>query len=100
MPPLPTETIWTIPEIVADQPPPLRTSNQEPFSLQVFDIYTLAPTATISFGSALTHAEALGTIPEFPSLAISLMTLELMCSIKLVKSSFSVESFTRLLSQF
>ncbi|KAI0704566.1 hypothetical protein C8Q76DRAFT_631002 [Earliella scabrosa] len=84
-------------------PPPPPPEEQGPFIVQVFDIYTLASTATIRFEAALTHAEALvqsgylGTVPDSPSLAISLKTLELMRSIKMVKSSFSIEAFTRLL---
>ncbi|KAF9067575.1 hypothetical protein BDP27DRAFT_1534881 [Rhodocollybia butyracea] len=48
---------------------------------------------------ALVKAGFLGAMPQTPSLAISLRTLELLYTIHLFRPSFSVEAFTKVLGQ-
>ncbi|KAH9916348.1 hypothetical protein B0H21DRAFT_703065 [Amylocystis lapponica] len=77
------------------------------FSIAIFDIYTLAPMATIvrredtkTTAEALVSNGYLGTTPISPSLAISLRSLELLRCIRLYKPSFSIEAFGKLLCHF
>lgn len=78
--------------------PPLENLN---FSLEAFDIYTLETSVNIIYSvddlpiQALMKSGYLGNSPAFPSLAISLRTLELFRRIRLRKPSFSVEGFVK-----
>lgn len=71
------------------------------FEIEVVDIYTLDTSVTILCSSedlpinALVKSGYLGNTPMRPTLAISLRTLELFWRIRSRKSSFSVESFTK-----
>lgn len=71
-------------------------------TIDVIDIYSGATSANIPVSGDQTLAEALvmagyfGTTPIYPSLAISLKTLELFRVIHLFKASFSVESFAKM----
>lgn len=72
-------------------------------TIDVIDIYSGATSAGIpvsgnqTFAEALVMAGYLGTTPVYPSLAISLKTLELFRVIRLFKASFSVESFAKMI---
>ncbi|KAH9951708.1 hypothetical protein B0H21DRAFT_842744 [Amylocystis lapponica] len=77
------------------------------FDINVFDIYSLASTATVSRDAdtksaavALVASGYLGITPFSPSLAVSIKTLELLRSIRLFKASFSVEAFGKLLCHY
>lgn len=69
----------------------------------MIDIYSGATSAEIpvagdqTFAEALVAAGYLGTTPIYPSLAISLKTLELLRVIRLFKASFSIEAFTKMI---
>lgn len=71
------------------------------FSISVVDIHSLEVEATIHRNEetkasvALVQAGYLGTVPEQPSLAISLRTLELYHTLRLFKPSFSIEAFAK-----
>ncbi|KAI0686976.1 hypothetical protein C8Q76DRAFT_772245 [Earliella scabrosa] len=74
----------------------------ETSEINVLDIYSTATTATItrserSLVEDLVLHGYLGTSPLFPSLAVSLKTLELLRCLKLFKPSFSMEAFAKLL---
>ncbi|KAH9850690.1 hypothetical protein C2E23DRAFT_734479 [Lenzites betulinus] len=89
--------------------PSYTTPNASPtfsFDIDVFDIFSTSPQASVSSDSALSVAEALvangylGTTPVTPSLAISLQTLELLRRIRLFKASFSLEAFAKLVCYY
>ena len=71
--------------------------------IDVIDIYSGATSAEIpvagdqTFAEVLVAAGYLGTTPIYPSLAISLRTLELLRVIRLFKASFSIEAFTKMI---
>lgn len=71
------------------------------FGINVVDIHSLETEATIHRNEdtkasvALVQAGYLGTVPEQPSLAISLRTLELYHTLRLFKPSFSIEAFAK-----
>ncbi|KAJ3856163.1 hypothetical protein EV368DRAFT_21249, partial [Lentinula lateritia] len=73
------------------------------FKINAVNIYTLEKEVCIHRSKntkaavALVSAGYLGTSPEFPSLAISLQTLELYYTLRLFKPSFSVEAFAKAL---
>lgn len=73
------------------------------FNLEVLNIYTLDETVRIPCTDRETPIQALiksgylGNTPVTPTLAISLRTLELFRRIRLRKSSFSVEAFTKVI---
>ncbi|KAJ4501352.1 hypothetical protein C8R41DRAFT_749665 [Lentinula lateritia] len=73
------------------------------FKIDAVNIYTLEKEVCIHRSEntkaavALVSAGYLGTSPEFPSLAISLQTLELYYTLRLFKPSFSVEAFAKAL---
>ncbi|KAI0350003.1 hypothetical protein OH77DRAFT_1576588 [Trametes cingulata] len=62
--------------------------NWAPVLLKLVDAYVSWPLALVGY---------LGNAPLNPSLAISFKTLELLRCLKLVKASFSIEAFTKLL---
>ncbi len=72
-------------------------------TISILDLYTLDTATTFAIRKGQRKAEALmaaGYIcnaPLFPSLAISVKTLELFRTIRLFKASFSTEAFTKLL---
>jgi hypothetical protein len=75
------------------------------FEIDVIDIYSLATTASISRSADSTSASEalvlngyLGSTPTFPSLAVSLNTLELLYIIRLRKASFSIEAYAKVVS--
>ena len=80
-------------------PPPSNFS----FSIELLDIYTLDTSVVVPCSSeelliqALAKNGYLGNTPMTPSLAISFRTLELFWRIRLRKSSFSVEAFTKVI---
>ncbi|GBE78667.1 hypothetical protein SCP_0115580 [Sparassis crispa] len=87
-----------------EQPPNVPATTDDPspydFMINVMDFYSLASSATISRAEdsrSMAHALVLNgyleTSPVFPSMAISLKTLELLRSLRLVKASFSIEAF-------
>jgi len=98
---------------VAPEPPPtsmdVDPSTETPsagntiFTIDVLDIYTLDASVMIScpdhnfLVEALVQKGYLGNTPIFPSLAISLKTLELFHCLRLRKSSFSMEAFAKVL---
>lgn len=71
------------------------------FSINILDVYSLETeipvqrSADIKANIALVHAGYLGTVPEQPSLAVSLRTLELYHTLRLFKPSFSIEAFAK-----
>ncbi|CDO74426.1 hypothetical protein BN946_scf184764.g2 [Trametes cinnabarina] len=74
------------------------------FDLETIDIYNPARTTTIrrsaadvSIAEVLVRNGFLGTVPLFPSRAVSLKTLELLRIIRLFKPSFSIEAFTKVI---
>lgn len=74
-------------------------------TMNILDIYTTSTTADISRSTKslvedLVLGGYLGTSPLYPSLAISLKTLELFRSLRKFKPSFSVEAFTKLLCYY
>lgn len=81
--------------------PPITPPMDFTFEIEVVDIYTLDTSAKIPCSSedlpinALVRSGYLGNTPTTPTLAISLRTLELFWRIRLRKSSFSVEAFTK-----
>lgn len=89
---------WKNGPAAADTQPPIVSEA----TIDVLDIFSGATSATIPLSGNQTFAEALvcagylGTTPLFPSLAISLKTLELFRVIRLFKASFSVEAFAKL----
>jgi hypothetical protein len=82
-----------------DATPPIDFS----FTLEVLDIYTLDQTAMIPCSGdetpiqALAKSGYLGNTPVTPTLAISFRTLELFRRMRLRKSSFSVEAFSKVM---
>ncbi|KAH9853147.1 hypothetical protein C2E23DRAFT_729387, partial [Lenzites betulinus] len=74
--------------------------------IDVYDIFSLSATASVASDTALSVAEALvvngylGTTPVTPAVAISLKTLELLRRIRLVKASFSLEAFAKLVCYY
>ena len=90
---------WKYSKATAD-PPPTPTSEVE---INVLDIFSSMTSVQIlifgdqSFAEALVHVGYLGTTPIFPTLAISLRTLELFCVVRLFKASFSVEAFAKMI---
>ncbi|KAI1782519.1 hypothetical protein LXA43DRAFT_977529 [Ganoderma leucocontextum] len=72
-------------------------------TIDVIDLYSGATSAEIpvagnqTFAEALVLAGYLGTTPIYPSLAISLKTLELLRVIRLFKASFSIEAFAKMI---
>ncbi|KAI0667165.1 hypothetical protein C8Q78DRAFT_932730, partial [Trametes maxima] len=74
--------------------------------VKVYDIFNMAQTATISLRNASSVSQALvshgylGATPIRPSVAISLRTLEMMRCVRLVKPSFSIEAFTKLICYY
>ncbi|PIL29500.1 hypothetical protein GSI_08308 [Ganoderma sinense ZZ0214-1] len=99
---LPSSTSSECPSPEAQQHdvPPSATSA---FTIDVIDLYTGATSANIPVAGDQTAAEALvmagylGTTPVFPSLAVSLKTLELLRVIRLFKASFSIEAFAKMI---
>ncbi|KAJ4465974.1 hypothetical protein C8J55DRAFT_565970 [Lentinula edodes] len=73
------------------------------FKIDAVNVYTLEKEVCIHRSKntkaavALVSAGYLGTSPEFPSLAISLQTLELYYTLHLFKPSFSIEAFAKAL---
>jgi len=73
------------------------------FSLDALDIYTLEASVIIPCSGeelpieALVKSGYLGNTPTYPSLAISLRTLELFRRIRSRKASFSVEAFAKVI---
>lgn len=71
------------------------------FSINTLDVYLLEIETTVKRSPdtkasiALVHAGYLGTVPEQPSLAVSLRTLELYHTLRLFKPSFSIEAFAK-----
>lgn len=86
-----------------DMSDPLRPSS---FTIDVYDIFTTVPTASIPLEAADSPAEALvqsgylGATPIYPSVAISLTTLELLRCIRLYKASFSIEAYAKLVCYY
>lgn len=82
-------------------PPPLPDVDPINFEIEVFDIFTVAKTTSISSTTAQSAAEALvengylGSSPVRPAVAISISTLELLRCIRLYKASYSIEAFAK-----
>ena len=94
--------------MAADPPLPTTPSEVPPlsdfsFSIELLDIYTLDTSVMVPCSSeelpiqALAKNGYLGNTPMTPSLAISFRTLKLFRRIRLRKSSFSVEAFTKVI---
>ena len=79
------------------------TTELSAITIDVIDILSGVTSASIPISGNQTSAEALvmagylGTTPVYPSLVISLKTLELFQVIHLFKASFSVESFAKMI---
>ncbi|KAK7451704.1 hypothetical protein VKT23_012383 [Stygiomarasmius scandens] len=73
------------------------------FGIDILDVYSLGCSAFIKRDSnteaqvALVQSGYLGNTPDQPSIAISLRTLELFYTMRLFKTSLSVESFAKVL---
>ena len=76
---------------------------EESLELHAIDMYTLKHSVTIPVSATQRSAEAvaaagfLPNAPIAPSIAISFETLKLLRCIRLIKASFSMEAFTKLL---
>ncbi|KAH9885089.1 hypothetical protein C8Q73DRAFT_749296 [Cubamyces lactineus] len=83
-------------------PPPDQTDDNYAFTIDTIDIYAMTSSLSVSRTANQSASEALvrhgfvGNSPVNPSVAISLKTLELLRCLKLVKPSFSVEAFAKL----
>ena len=90
---------WKYPKASPDPSP----SPSSEVDINVLDIFSNVTSVKIpiagdqSFAEALVDAGYLGTTPIYPTLAISLRTLELFRVIRLFKASFSVEAFAKMI---
>ncbi|KAI0739797.1 hypothetical protein C8Q80DRAFT_1222084 [Daedaleopsis nitida] len=75
-------------------------------TINALDLYTLDTMTTFNIrpderkAEALMHTGYIGNAPLVPSVAVSIETLELFRSIRLVKVSMSVDTFTKLLCHY
>ena len=82
--------------------PPADSSNEYDFEINVLDINSLdinwlIPRQGVPTIDALMLEGYLGATPDNPTIAVSLATLELYCTLQLIKPSLSVEGFTKFL---
>lgn len=103
---VPTYLRWKYAASPSERPnesAPLDQSETYDFSIECLDMWSMQTSINVSRNSEERVAEALvacgylGATPDQPSIAISLDTLEHFRHLRLVKASFSVEAFTKLL---